>query len=88
MHLNYPGPESCILSDSSTPQLGAQSGLVVLAGYQIAGIAFPGCPSVQFSSVTQSCPTLCDPMDRSRPGFSEILIWRAGMASGCDILVY
>ena len=27
-------------------------------------------PSVQFSSVTQSCPTLCDPMDSSMPGFS------------------
>ena len=26
------------------------------------------CPSVQFSSVTQSCPTLCDPMDCSMPG--------------------
>ena len=25
--------------------------------------------SVQFSSVTQSCPTLCDPMNRSTPGF-------------------
>ena len=24
--------------------------------------------SVQFSSVTQSCPTLCDPMNRGRPG--------------------
>ena len=24
--------------------------------------------SVQFSWVTQSCPTLCDPMDRSTPG--------------------
>ena len=24
--------------------------------------------SVHFSSVTQSCPTLCDPMDRSTPG--------------------
>ena len=24
---------------------------------------------VQFSSVTQSCPTLCDPMNRSMPGF-------------------
>ena len=24
--------------------------------------------SVQFSSVSQSCPTLCDPMDRSMPG--------------------
>ena len=25
-------------------------------------------PSVQFSSVAQSCPTLCKPMDCSRPG--------------------
>ena len=26
-------------------------------------------PSVQFSSVAQPCPTLCDPMDCSTPGF-------------------
>ena len=26
-------------------------------------------PSVQFNSVTQSCPTLCNPMDCSKPGF-------------------
>ena len=26
--------------------------------------------SVQFSSVTQSCPTLCDPMNCSAPGFT------------------
>ena len=25
--------------------------------------------SVQFSSITQSCLTLCDPMNRSTPGF-------------------
>ena len=25
-------------------------------------------PSVQFSSVAQSCPTFCDPMNRSTPG--------------------
>ena len=25
--------------------------------------------SVQFSSIAQSCPTLCDPMDYSTPGF-------------------
>ena len=25
--------------------------------------------ALQFSSVTQSCPTLCDPMNRSTPGF-------------------
>ena len=26
----------------------------------------------QFSSVTQSCPTLCDPMDCSMPGFAVL----------------
>ena len=26
-------------------------------------------PDLQFSSVTQSCPTLCDPMGYSTPGF-------------------
>ena len=31
---------------------------------------WPKCHSVQFSSVTQSCPTLCDPMNRSTPGLS------------------
>ncbi|KAB0347312.1 hypothetical protein FD754_012169 [Muntiacus muntjak] len=25
--------------------------------------------NAQFSSVTQSCPTLCDPVNRSTPGF-------------------
>ena len=30
--------------------------------------AFPITQSVQFSSVAQSCPTLCDPMNRSTPG--------------------
>ena len=29
---------------------------------------FSNIPSVQFSSVTQSCPILCDPMNRSTPG--------------------
>ena len=27
--------------------------------------------SVQFSSVSQSCPTLCDPMNHSSPGFPD-----------------
>ena len=28
------------------------------------------CGSVQFSSVAQSCPTLCNPMNCSTPGLS------------------
>ena len=36
----------------------------------MVGIKYPvlSNPSVQFSSVPQSCPTLCDPMNRSTPG--------------------
>ena len=30
-------------------------------------LSFP-CSSVQFNSVAQSCPTLCDPMNHSTPG--------------------
>ena len=45
--------------------------------------------SVQFSSVTQSCPTLCDPMNHSTPGlpvhhhlpeFTQIHVHRVGDA--------
>ena len=32
------------------------------------GTMSPQTYSVQFSSVAQSCPTLCDPMNRSTPG--------------------
>ena len=34
-----------------------------------SGIRDRGSVSIQFSSVTQSCPTLCNPMDCSTPGF-------------------
>ena len=46
-------------------------------------------PSVQFSSVTQSCPTLCNPMNSSTPGlpvhhqlleFTQTHVHRAGDA--------
>ena len=54
--------------------------------------------SVQFSSVTQSCPTLCNPMNRSTPGlpvhyqlleFTQTHVHRVGDAIqpsplGCD----
>ena len=32
-------------------------------------LSYQGSPSVPFSSVPQSCPTLCDPMDYSTTGF-------------------
>ena len=49
----------------------------------------PGFSSVQFSSVAQLCPTLCDPMDCSTPGlpvhhqlpeFTQIHVHRVGDA--------
>ena len=48
-----------------------------------------GSPSVQFSSVAQSCPTLCNPMDCSTPGlhvhhqlpeFTQMHVHRVGDA--------
>ena len=38
-----------------------------LSGMPVPDIFGLTCP-VQFSSVAQSCPTLCDPMNRSMPG--------------------
>ena len=35
--------------------------------------------SVQFSSVTQSCPTLCDPLNRSTPGLPAITNSRSSL---------
>ena len=51
--------------------------------------------SVQFSSVAQSCPTLCDPMNRSTPGlpvhhqlpeFTQIRVLKSVMPSSHLIL--
>ena len=53
--------------------------------------------SVQFSSVTQSCLTLCDPMNRSTPGlpihhqlpeFTQILVHQSVMPSSHLILCH
>ena len=38
-------------------------------GSSVQGCYQPSISAFQFSSVTQSCPTLCDPMDCSMPGF-------------------
>ena len=37
-------------------------------GYLVVWHSRPPCHSVQFSLVPQSCPTLCDPMNLSKPG--------------------
>ena len=40
----------------------------LIEGYVFIASNFDNYESVQFSSVAQSCPTLCDPMNRSTPG--------------------
>ena len=42
--------------------------------------------SVQFSSVAQSCPTLCDPMNRSTPGLPRLKSIESVMPSSHLIL--
>ena len=54
------------------------SSFLLLATPEFSPIAFSGSTTVfiltsclrQLNSVAQSCPTLCDPMDCSKPGFS------------------
>ena len=63
-----------------------------IAGRFFYRLSYQGSPkyecSVQFSSVAQSCPTLCDPMNRSTPGlpvyhqlpeFTQIHIYRVSI---------
>ena len=40
--------------------------------YDQHGLLAKFCCSVQFSSVAQSCPTLCDPMNHSTPGLPSV----------------
>ena len=42
--------------------------------------------SVRFSSVTQSCPTLCDPMNRSPPGLPAAAAATAKSLQSCPTL--
>ena len=41
-------------------------------GSELLRLSLQNIASVQFSSITQSCPTLCDPMDRSVPASLSI----------------
>ena len=47
---------------------GESHGQRSLLGYGHKELDMTEATSVQFSSVAQSCPTLCDPMNRSMPG--------------------
>ena len=53
-------PTSCPLHSSNTPAWETNP--------EDPSLIYQSRPSVQLSSVAQSCPTLCDPMNRSTPG--------------------
>ena len=60
---------SCLIIETWRPQrLFLPSLNVCIINSSIMHIYFFESLSVQFSSVTQSCPTLCDPMNCSMPG--------------------
>ena len=44
------------------------AGYKIITQKPIAFLLIDSSNSVQFSSVAQSCPTVCDPMNRSKPG--------------------
>ena len=81
---NTPAPQYCISTSSPEVLSLVDTGLGVLTSFLAPSLstwtlAIPftqsslgpdsHTPSVQFSSVAQSCPALCDPMDCSMPGF-------------------
>ena len=43
--------------------------------------------SIQFSSVTQSCPTLCKTMNCSTPGFSDNISWNSLKLMSTDLVM-
>ena len=67
LSVEFPRQEYCSGLPFPTPGDLPNPGIkpVILA---LAGGFFTTEPPVQFSSVAQSCPTLCDPMNRSMPG--------------------
>ena len=67
--------ESCLLAHHlAFPLCALERNLCCLLCNDISPSGLQTCPydlsSVQFSSIAQSCPTLCDPMNRSTPGLS------------------
>ena len=60
-HSSLPGVLSCFPLPFPTPSLDAPKTLIHSATQALL-------PWSQFSSVAQSCLTLCDPMNRSTPG--------------------
>ena len=64
---NYSSNHSAWMSSKHCPCV-SKTELLYFQNLVLQKSIFPPQPSVQFSSVAQSCPTLCDPMNRSMPG--------------------
>ena len=72
----FPMPGTQMVHTSSSPTgwtflthpRGELKGLPIPGELQCRTRSSKTCPTVQFSSVAQSCPTLCDPMNCSMPG--------------------
>ena len=66
-----PGPTQPLcpfIGASQSPQASQSVGRLLGQGFLGAGKGWTNKLPFQFSSVAQSCPTLCDPMDCSTPG--------------------
>ena len=68
------GPITSWEMDGETVETGSD---FILGGSKISANG----DSVQFSSVAESCPTLCDPMNRSSPGLPVHLELRKPVSS-------
>ena len=63
--------KSGVVPPASLPNSNSPAVAMVASGinlYALEDAVFAALASVQFSSVAQSCPTLCDPMNCSTPG--------------------
>ena len=58
----------CVVCSQSLPKVSTQRSSSLTLFKTPNWFFFPSTQSLQFSSVTQSYSTLCDPMNRSRPG--------------------
>ena len=66
---NNTGVDCYALLQGIFPTQGSNLHLLHLLHWQVGSLPPAPPASVQFSSFAQSCPTLCDPMNRSMPGF-------------------
>ena len=61
--MSVTGGHACVSTDAEVSINNSQT-----TGWDCTGVNEEECSSAQFSSVAQSCPTLCDSMNRSVPG--------------------